>query len=776
MLKRTRFGAAIVSAFVAFRRRVRRGGATAQPRALEPHEECANSDALSRGWWRLVLLDTLICISLAAVVYATVDPFAFIDVDPQHDGLMFKVAFDLYHGAVPFRDTFSQYGLLTSLLHASLLYIFEPTLLVLRLMTVLLYSVTAPLMWMLCRLVLSRLMSVLAVLLWFSLAAFFLYPLLPWSSSAALPVQACMILLAARYFTKGNAWYLAASATMAAVIFWIRMPVGVVSLLSFLCVIAFLRLSQRWRLLDILGGWREGAIVLGAFFGFSAPFLVYLLVSGAFRDWFLQTFVMALVFARSIPEVWGNGEGPLWTIARSFFPVWLNMVWALLPALALLGFMVLVFQFRRARMGPARNRSVVMLVMTTFAVASWSQYYPVTEERHVFWGAMPLVPVAFFWVQTALLAVGRRLPERVRFGGRLSATATVFLALCVVAVPAAERYEAAFTRLSKFNRPFEAPAVLKGMYGTLDQVRLYAAMDRDIKELEKANPGADLITTGFDPLYLTFGTYRPNWHPLYVFFDIGVAIYPAYPQQLKEFVKQKRPIIISPGDVWRGSGYSAFAMYANGLNLLQPSRAERPFLLPLLDQTPLIDDAVPNFADLLSPMRQAGLRLPNIELTQDSTLEFVFEPAVQEREGGVLMATMFGPHHSQGFAIVRGEDAYTYAFYAARRERKDPEENPENKPLLKFSAVPGRCNYIVIRRRGRRLEVWRDGVPRDQARLEGQQLSSRNQFLVNTGVLFSQRYDGFVRQVRVLDRALTDQEILESSVFVLNRCTSSLQP
>ena len=50
--------------------------------------------------------------------------FAQMDPDWHHDGILFKPAIDVASGLSLFRDTFSQYGALTTYLHATALHLF----------------------------------------------------------------------------------------------------------------------------------------------------------------------------------------------------------------------------------------------------------------------------------------------------------------------------------------------------------------------------------------------------------------------------------------------------------------------------------------------------------------------------------------------------------------------------------------------------------------------------------------------------------------------------
>ena len=83
--------------------------------------------------------DALVASLLAAGLMALLFPLSRLGVDAHHDGIMLKPALDVLAGQVLFRDTFTQYGALTTYLQAAALWI-QPGLLSLRFMTVAAYG------------------------------------------------------------------------------------------------------------------------------------------------------------------------------------------------------------------------------------------------------------------------------------------------------------------------------------------------------------------------------------------------------------------------------------------------------------------------------------------------------------------------------------------------------------------------------------------------------------------------------------------------------------
>ena len=65
------------------------------------------------------MFDMITAVLIFAVTTLFAYRFAVIDFDAHHTGLMYKTALDLAEGKVIYRDTFSQYGALTSFLQAA---------------------------------------------------------------------------------------------------------------------------------------------------------------------------------------------------------------------------------------------------------------------------------------------------------------------------------------------------------------------------------------------------------------------------------------------------------------------------------------------------------------------------------------------------------------------------------------------------------------------------------------------------------------------------------
>ena len=78
----------------------------------------------------------LVFLAILAITYY----FARLDPDWHHDGIMFKPAVDVAAGLSLFKETFTQYGALTTYLQAGAISFFGEHLIVLRLQAALFLS------------------------------------------------------------------------------------------------------------------------------------------------------------------------------------------------------------------------------------------------------------------------------------------------------------------------------------------------------------------------------------------------------------------------------------------------------------------------------------------------------------------------------------------------------------------------------------------------------------------------------------------------------------
>ena len=148
---------------------------------------------LDRNRWLLFLI-TLILFT----------PFAFLSVDLHHAGVMLKPAMDVADGMVIFRDSFNQYGFLTSFIQAAAVKLFGGEVLVINLLTVVFYGLCAVELDRFWSRFLSTPFRWLMMGLFWGMAPFYLVPMHPWSSVYALYFMLLGGTLMVRYLDSGS--------------------------------------------------------------------------------------------------------------------------------------------------------------------------------------------------------------------------------------------------------------------------------------------------------------------------------------------------------------------------------------------------------------------------------------------------------------------------------------------------------------------------------------------------------------------------------------------
>jgi hypothetical protein len=511
-------------------------------------------------------LDFPLALLAGLATYWLYAPFTAVSVDPHHDGIMLKPAMDVFYGKTLFRDTFCQYGALTTYLHALALRAWGPRLVALRLFTQLCYALAAGVLVLGWRRLLPRSLTLVALALWLMQTHFFSpQPMLPWSSVPALLFQAVALLGLLVAHERGSPTAAGLAGAAAGLTFLARQPVGGATFAAVAAsfTIGALRRDDRGANLRALAACVGGfALVLTAFFA-------HLLSSDALQAWYRQTVIAPRRWAMSAAS---GGRTPLLpypTDGLMVFLVALAMIlplrlldrgrrvgWLLLvayPAFLVLvaprvlgvgwvrgltsafGFglatalIAAVVAWWRAPAGAVRQAAAALAAVLV-SLAAWTQLYPLGDFAHAFWAVAPGVGVV---VHAAWRATGRR-------------TLLTALALAIHALP----YVVHVSFMLGRARPPDlvtlvVPPVLAGMQVTAEQAPTWHYLDRTIGEYVTAHPGASLMVEGRDALYATLIPETSNPGPFYV-------IWPDFELQgIVErvlMVARQQPLVLRQGD------------------------------------------------------------------------------------------------------------------------------------------------------------------------------------------------------------------------------------
>jgi hypothetical protein len=524
--------------------------------------------------------DTWIAALLSLVAGMIFYPFARIGLDPHHDGIMLKPALDVLSGQVLYRDTFSQYGPLTTYLQALALAV-EPTLRSVRVLTALANAGSLFFLYLSWRVLLPRSLSLVASLMFVLYAQFYdpEFPLIPWSSVLALFFQSAAFLSVMRIIAGSvhAAWPWLLGVACASTC-WCRQPVGIILTLS-VGVIATALHCTGWR--ETPPASRSAWLKAGAAFcTVSLLFLAHLSLNGAVAAWWEQTVLW--------PKRWAMGYNDeiFWVNAREFIystkalvllavllvgflpailrllrpgiPPWVDFAWLLVLSGVYL-------TYARPFVAPAMDfflggwNGVVLLVIVVHAFlvigrALWQprdparsldreyyasatlgglalgsalQIYPLPEPNHLYWSLAPGLGVFLYLCHRRL-----RVPA---LGCSL-----VFLLLLTPAV--FNRYRWGTYTLNMPGVTLVDPPVLRGM-----RVKppLAAALGKSyaiVQPVLQRYPDQPVILYGYDALYLTWFSNRENPSPYYV--NWRDLMSPADRQKRLEYVFKNKPVVL----------------------------------------------------------------------------------------------------------------------------------------------------------------------------------------------------------------------------------------
>jgi hypothetical protein len=493
---------------------------------------------------------------LMMVATAVFLPFATLGVDPHHDGIMLKPALDVLSGQVLFKESFSQYGPLTTYLQALALGL-SPTLLSLRLLTVAAYAGSLFFLYLAWREFLPRFLCVVAAFGYVLYAPFYdpYWPMLPWSSALALLFQS-VALWALLRIVRGDSpalwsWGLG---TACACTFWCRQPVGLV-LGATVAGVAVVLHSTGWRPAgaDIR---KVSLRVLMGFASVSLPILAHIVFQGALADWWYQNILWPRQWAGRVDQTMFGafsqkhlqaGEGLklagvlilvfLPALARRLrfgagLPAWCDRAWAgglvfvyllfeypsvrsclLLPTgfggggwtvLITAGVVALavarVWPLKKSDKARSHDKDAA-LATAGVSLGALLQLYPVPCMNHIYWSVAPALGLFVY-------GVWRLTRAKAALYGTL---------LAGLLLPAArEKYVLAQYTFGMMSVELQAPAVLKGMRVEPEQAAAYGRINGLLDRVLANHPDKTGLLYGGDALYLAFFSNLKNPSAYYV--------------------------------------------------------------------------------------------------------------------------------------------------------------------------------------------------------------------------------------------------------------------
>lgn len=490
--------------------------------------------------------------------------FFIIGADPHHDGILIKPAIDTVEGKILFRDSFTQYGALTTYLQALAILIFGKYLIVIRLLTSFFYGMISVLLWIIFSRLINRLLNTFFCVIWIFLAPFYLNSsLLPWSSVYALFFQLLALYFLIIFIEKKIFLYLFLTGVSVGLTFWCRQTVGVFLLILIIIFIMFLKFLLKSNFRSLL---KSIVLFISGFLSISLVFIIWFLISNSLKDWWLQTIMFSIQFNSQRMSLYGT----IGFLLKCLFVAGYNysFIWQLFPIVNLIiffGYLAKLFKKRTLD-----KKEIIILSMVFVSFASWLQYYPGPDAGHAFWAATPMIglTVYFVWkiieILTNLIYIKIRNHQKnkVIYQNKesksiyfLKISAALIILLLLFSNNIVERIKTGFNRLEKNQILINSPKVLKGLQFNNDDAIKYYKIGKIIENFTEEFKGINVITTTGDALYLTFQENNKNFSPMYVDWgSYNLSLYPGWREKLNNYILEKKPIIV----MVRGNFYADY--------------------------------------------------------------------------------------------------------------------------------------------------------------------------------------------------------------------------
>jgi 4-amino-4-deoxy-L-arabinose transferase-like glycosyltransferase len=490
--------------------------------------------------------------------------FSIFGSEPHHDGVLLKPAIDVYSGKVLFKETFTRYGALTTILQALSLGLFGKYLIVIRLLTAFFYGLTSVLLWFIFIRILPKWLSYLSCIIWLFLAPYYIWQFLPWSSVYSLFFQILSLYLLILYIENRGSLYVFLSGISAALTFWCRQPVGILLFFALFLAIILDVIMNRKDKTDLI---RAVLLYNLGFILCNSLFISWLYYNEALNDWYLQSIKLAYMFAESVGlnfsvmNIYNIMLFPYYKSITPYYGFWhidpLYIVWGVLPIICLLlSYKVIKDAFIVKEIS---TRPSIILSIIIVSIASWAQYYPVLCIRHTYWAATPMIGLTmyFFW----------NLLKRKRVNIRICIF--MLLILLVFGFDVSYRVVKGIQKLSAHKEEISNPEILSGIWFNKDDAFFHSDIGSKLIYYSKKGDNRNVITLTRDALYLTYINNQTNFHKVYI--GVYNPLYPEYKHSLSEYIKNSKPIIIAYNRENKIEGYKRAVTYEKeNLSILVP--------------------------------------------------------------------------------------------------------------------------------------------------------------------------------------------------------------
>jgi hypothetical protein len=511
------------------------------------------------------------------LTFAIFLPFSSMGIDVLHDGLMLKAGLDVLHGKVLFRESFTQYGALTTYIHALALWLFDEKLIALRWVTVLFYAGASSALVLVWQRFLPWPLVRWVFVAWLAMAPFYSrqWGMVPWSSVPALFFQAVALLFLIRALELKKYRAALFCGISAAAVVWCRMPVGVLLEVSGVLAFAIAAIHRKsTQDLKLLAVFLAGSLVVhGGFFG-------QLAATSSLSDWYYQNIAWPAAWATESPVTeallqsllvlrspfFQSNQGAFRLVSLAFFSAavlypfasrqtgrrfYLTELAFVLAAAALeweffrsdeaWGFLVplvilaaVLPMIAKALLGrePAGDALFLPAIGAGIAAtASWAQYYPVTCPRHIYWALSPGLGICVYFLM-------KSFPR-----ARIKQVAT---GLCLVLAPLliSKMWQARLHALES-RYPFAAPN-LAGLRGTQAEAEHFDYVYGILGPALDRSPAPPLLIDGYDAFWASWSKNSRGFTPFYIQLK-AMELGPGFEEKKARFIREMRPVILVSG-------------------------------------------------------------------------------------------------------------------------------------------------------------------------------------------------------------------------------------
>ena len=455
--------------------------------------------------------------------------------DVLHNGLMFYIALKISEGHMLFKEIYSHYGPLTSLLQAASLLIVAKKMIVIQYLTAITYAIIYCLCFNIWKRFLPISWALFSVVISILLAPYIDEEMLPWSSVTALLFQAIAFFYMIKYNDNNKQYNLYVTGIAIALCFWSRQPVGLLLLITVLLYMIVILKNRKELLL------KAGAILLG-FSIVSLLFIIWLSANGAIYDWWQQNFIGIFNWAFSV-----SNETPINAKINKFISHLICFlplsIWIFFP-------LMMLFLFFSGSSGNVKKRELtnasrMSLLIAFFYLGSWAQFFPTADHRHYYWAALPFIGIFISIIVGCF--------EECMLTRRKVVVVILLLTVLVTIKEVVPFITSGIDRLCTPYYEIKTPYVLQGMKIPHKEIVLaYQKLDSALIAYQKQFKHFDMISLSkYNVLVLTLVN---NNKPLTPFPTPVFAIEPSktagdYDQRIDNAIKNKSVLVYTENDI-----------------------------------------------------------------------------------------------------------------------------------------------------------------------------------------------------------------------------------